>query len=71
MKSNKAFLEKLTTKGYGFKVAMSNFLGKYAIGSGVTGRRKARIHETPVHQKNMMDYVKANGDGVQKMSRIF
>ena len=56
MKSDKAFLEKMY-QGYGFKVAMSNFLGKYAIGSGVSWS-EGTDYENPVHQKNMMDYVR-------------
>ena len=56
MKSDKAFLEKMY-QGYGFKVAMSNFLGKYAIGSGATWS-EGTDYENPVHQKNMMDYVR-------------
>jgi len=56
MKSDKAFLEKMY-QGYGFKVAMSNFLGKYAIGSGA-GWSQGTDYENPVHQKNMMNYVR-------------
>jgi tetratricopeptide (TPR) repeat protein len=56
MKSDKAFLEKMY-KGYGFKVAMSNFLGKYAIGSGASWT-VGTDYENPVHQKNMMNYVR-------------
>jgi len=56
MKADKAFLEKMY-KGYGFKVAMSNFLGKYAIGSGASWS-EGTDYENPVHQKNMMDYVR-------------
>jgi len=56
MKSDKAFLEKMY-QGYGFKVAMSNFLGKYAIGSGANWTQ-GTDYENPVHQKNMMDYVR-------------
>jgi len=56
MKSDKAFLEKMYA-GYGFKVAMSNFLGKYAIGSGASWT-EGTDYENPVHQKNMMDYVR-------------
>jgi beta-glucuronidase len=56
MKSDKAFLEKMY-QGYGFKVAMSNFLGKYAIGSGA-GWSEGTDYENPVHQKNMMEYVR-------------
>ncbi len=56
MKSDKAFLEKMY-KGYGFKVAMSNFLGKYAIGSGASWS-EGTDYENPVHQKNMMEYVR-------------
>jgi len=53
---DKPFLEKMY-QGYGFKVAMSNFLGKYAIGSGATWT-EGTDYENPVHQKNMMDYVR-------------
>ena len=56
MKADKPFLEKMY-KGYGFKVAMSNFLGKYAIGSGAKWS-EGTDYENPVHQKNMMDYVR-------------
>jgi hypothetical protein len=56
MKSDKAFLEKMY-QGYGFKVAMSNFLGKYAIGSGASWS-EGTDYENPVHQKNMMNYVR-------------
>ena len=56
MKSDKAFLEKMY-QGYGFKVAMSNFLGKYAIGSGAAWS-VGTDYANPVHQKNMMDYVR-------------
>ena len=56
MKSDKAFLEKMY-QGYGLKVAMSNFLGKYAIGSGAKWS-EGTDYENPVHQKNMMDYVR-------------
>ncbi len=56
MKADKPFLEKMY-KGYGFKVAMSNFLGKYAIGSGASWS-EGTDYENPVHQKNMMDYVR-------------
>jgi tetratricopeptide (TPR) repeat protein len=54
--SNKAFLEKMY-QGYGFKVAMSNFIGKYAIGSGAKWA-EGTDYSNPVHQKNMMDYVR-------------
>ncbi len=56
MKADKPFLEKMY-QGYGFKVAMSNFLGKYAIGSGATWTQ-GTDYENPVHQKNMMNYVR-------------
>jgi len=56
MKADKEFLEKMY-KGYGFKVAMSNFLGKYAIGSGATWS-EGTDYENPLHQKNMMAYVR-------------
>jgi tetratricopeptide (TPR) repeat protein len=56
MVSGKAFLEKMY-EGYGFKVAMSNFLGKYAIGSGASWA-EGTDYENPVHQKNMMNYVR-------------
>jgi len=56
MKSDKAFLEKMY-KEFGFKVAMSNFLGKYAIGSGASWS-EGTDYENPVHQKNMMVYVR-------------
>jgi len=56
MKSDKAFLEKMYQE-YGFKVAMSNFLGKYAIGSGAKWS-EGTDYENPVHQKNMMEYVR-------------
>lgn len=56
MKDNKAFLERMY-KGYGFKVAMSNFLGKYAIGSGATWS-EGTDYENPVHQQKMMEYVR-------------
>ncbi len=56
MKSDKAFLEKMY-RGYGFKVAMSNFLGKYAIGSGASWS-EGTDYENPAHQKKMMDYVR-------------
>ncbi len=56
MKADRPFLEKMY-KEYGFKVAMSNFLGKYAIGSGATWSQ-GTDYENPVHQKNMMDYVR-------------
>jgi len=56
MKDDRPFLEKMY-KEYGFKVAMSNFLGKYAIGSGATWS-EGTDYENPVHQKNMMAYVK-------------
>jgi len=56
MKADKPFLEKMY-KEFGFKVAMSNFLGKYAIGSGATWSQ-GTDYENPVHQKNMMDYVR-------------
>ncbi len=56
MKSDKAFLEKMYRE-YGFKVAMSNFLGKYAIGSGARWS-EGTDYENPVQQKNMMEYVR-------------
>ena len=56
MKSDKLFLEKMY-EGYGFKVAMSNFLGKYAIGSGASWS-EGTDYDNPVHQKHMMEYVK-------------
>ena len=56
LKSDKAFLEKMY-QGYGFKVVMSNFLGKYAIGSGASWS-EGTDYENPIHQKNMMDYVR-------------
>jgi len=56
MKADKPFLEKMY-KQYGLKVAMSNFLGKYAIGSGAAWS-EGTDYENPVHQKNMMDYVR-------------
>ena len=56
MKADKAFLEKMY-QGYGFKVAMSNFLGKYAIGSGASWS-EGTDYENPVHQKKMMEYVR-------------
>jgi len=56
LQTDKAFLEKMY-KEYGFKVAMSNFLGKYAIGSGASWT-EGTDYENPVHQKKMMDYVK-------------
>jgi len=56
MKADKPFLEKMY-KGFGFKVAMSNFLGKYAIGSGAKWS-EGTDYENPVHQKKMMDYVR-------------
>ena len=56
MKSDKLFLEKMY-KGYGLKVAMSNFLGKYAVGSGASWS-EGTDYENPVHRKNMMDYVR-------------
>jgi beta-glucuronidase len=56
MKSDKAFLEKMYDL-YGFKVAMSNFLGKYAVGSGASWS-EGTDYTNPVQQKNMMDYVR-------------
>jgi beta-glucuronidase len=56
MKNDKAFLEKMY-QGYGFKVAMSNFLGKYAIGSGAKWS-EGTDYENPVHQQNMLNYVR-------------
>lgn len=56
MKADKPFLEQMYQK-YGIKVAMSNFLGKYAIGSGAKWL-EGTDYENPVHQKNMMDYVR-------------
>jgi tetratricopeptide (TPR) repeat protein len=56
MVSDKAFLEKMY-EGYGFKVAMSNFLGKYAIGSGAKWS-EGTDYENPVHQQNMLNYVR-------------
>ncbi len=56
MKADKPFLEKMY-KEYGFKVAMSNFLGKYAIGSGATWS-EGTDYENPKHRQNMMEYVK-------------
>ena len=56
MKDDKPFLEKMY-KDYGFKVAMSNFLGKYAIGSGASWS-EGTDYANPVHQKKMMDYVR-------------
>jgi hypothetical protein len=56
MKSDRAFLEKMYA-GYGFKVAMSNFLGKYAIGSGASWS-EGTDYENPVQQQHMMDYVR-------------
>ena len=56
MKSDKPLLGKMY-KEYGLRVAMSNFLGKYAIGSGASWS-EGTDYENPVHQKNMMDYVR-------------
>jgi len=56
MKADKPFLERMY-KEYGFKVALSNFLGKYAIGSGASWSQ-GTDYSNPVHQKNMMDYVR-------------
>ncbi len=56
MKSDKALLEKMY-KEYGFKVALSNFIGKYAIGSGASWS-DGTDYENPVHQENMMAYVR-------------
>jgi beta-glucuronidase len=56
MKDDKPFLEKMY-QGYGFKVAMSNFIGKYAIGSGASWSQ-GTDYENPEHQKNMMNYVR-------------
>lgn len=56
MKNDKPFLEKMY-QGYGFKVAMSNFIGKYAIGSGASWSQ-GTDYENPEHQKNMMNYVR-------------
>jgi len=56
MKADKPLLEKMYA-GYGFKVAMSNFLGKYAIGSGASWS-KGTDYEDPAEQKNMLDYVR-------------
>jgi len=55
MELDKPFLEKMY-KEYGFRVAMSNFLGKYAIGSGAKWS-EGTDYSNPVQQKNMMDYV--------------
>ena len=56
MTVDKPFLEKMY-QGYGFKVAMSNFLGKYAIGSGASWS-EGTDYENPEQQKNMMNYVR-------------
>jgi len=56
MKTDKPFLEKMY-QGYGFKVAMSNFVGKYAIGSGATWL-EGTDYENPLQQKNMLAYVR-------------
>jgi beta-glucuronidase len=56
MKLDKPFLEKMY-QGYGFKVAMSNFIGKYAIGSGASWS-EGTDYSNPVHQKNMMAYIR-------------
>jgi len=56
MKDDKALLEKMY-KEYGLKVAMSNFLGKYAIGSGATWS-EGTDYENPAHRKAMMAYVR-------------
>jgi len=56
MKEDKPFLEKMY-KEYGLKVALSNFIGKYAIGSGAKWS-EGTDYENPLHQKNMMAYVR-------------
>jgi hypothetical protein len=56
MKADKPLLEKMY-KDYGLKVALSNFLGKYAIGSGASWT-EGTDYTNPKHQKNMMDYVR-------------
>jgi beta-glucuronidase len=56
MVKDKPFLQEMYKK-YGFKVALSNFLGKYAIGSGAAWS-EGTDYENPVHCKNMMAYVR-------------
>ncbi|MDE2009500.1 MAG: tetratricopeptide repeat protein [Candidatus Omnitrophica bacterium] len=56
MKADKPFLEKMY-KRYGFKVAMSNFLGKYAVGSGASWS-EGTDYTNPVQQQNMLNYVR-------------
>jgi len=54
--SDKAFMENMY-KNFGFKVAMGNFLGKYAIGSGASWS-EGTDYANPVHRKNLLDYVR-------------
>ena len=56
MKSDRGFFEKMY-QGFGFRVAMSNFLGKYAIGSGAKWS-EGTDYANPVHQQNMLKYVR-------------
>ncbi|MDE2028798.1 MAG: hypothetical protein KGJ11_09695, partial [Candidatus Omnitrophica bacterium] len=56
MKADKPFLEKMYKK-YGLKVAMSNFLGKYAIGSGASWSQ-GTDYSNPIQQQNMLNYVR-------------
>ncbi|MBF0511023.1 MAG: tetratricopeptide repeat protein [Candidatus Omnitrophica bacterium] len=56
MKADKPFLEKMY-KEYGLKVALSNFAGKYAIGSGAKWS-EGTDYENPLHQKHMLDYIR-------------
>lgn len=56
MKADKPLLEKMY-KEYGLKVALSNFVGKYAIGSGATWI-EGTDYTNPKHKKAMMDYVR-------------
>ncbi len=56
MKLSRDFLRKMY-KDYGFMVVMSDFLGKYAIGSGATWA-DGTDYDNPEHQKKMMASVK-------------
>jgi len=53
---DRIFLEQMY-KDTGFKVVLSTFLGKYALGSGATWT-EGTDYANPVHQKNLMEHVR-------------
>ena len=56
MKPNKTILRRMF-KDYGLRVAMGNYLGKYAIDSGASWS-EGTDYENPQHQKTMMENVR-------------